>query len=271
MTMRRILKLGGGLALAGVAAAAVGSRMAGGSGAARAVAYEPTDTLKPVGEDLWIVDGEPISAMGLTVPVRMSVIRLADGTILLHSPIRHSPALAGMIDELGPVRHLVAPSIAHWKFLADWQRAYPQATTRAVPGLASRPQVRLSGLRIERELDETAPPEWTGISQHLVRGLGFVEAVLFHEPSRTLVLCDLIENLEPDKLPAITAAAARLAGACEGRPARHVRAALRLGGAQAREDIARMIALAPEKIVFVHGDWFDGDGAMRLRRAFDWL
>jgi len=271
MRHSRQIGIGGALALTGAAAFAIAAWARGKPRATEIgrIAYTPTNTLKGVGEDIWIVDGEPISAMGLVMPLRMTVIRLGDGTLLLHSAIRWTPDLAAKIAELGPVRHLVAPTIAHWKFLKDWQRACPDAVSWAVPGLRDRLQVRASGLRIERELDVTAPKEWSSdLQQGLVRGTGFVEAYLFHKPSRTLVLADLVENLEPARLPPVSAAAARLARATDGRPAAHVRAAILLGGSQARQDIREMVALEPEKVVFAHGDWFADNGAAQLRRAF---
>lgn len=265
--MSRILKIAGSLAVAAIAVTAKAARRTrSGPGA-----YLPTDTPKQIGEGIWIVDGAPISAMGLSMPVRMTVMRLGDGSLLLHSPIRHSPALAHAIAELGPVRHLVAPATAHWQFIAGWQRAFPDAVSWAVPGLRDRAQVKRSGLRLEHDLGETAPAEWGGtIRQGLVRGVGLTEAWLLHEPSATLVLTDLVQNLEPGRLPPVSAVAMRLARADAGHPALQVRAALLAGGEQARSDIRAMVALAPEKVVFAHGAWFADDGAARLQRAFDW-
>ncbi|WP_121116151.1 DUF4336 domain-containing protein [Croceibacterium ferulae] len=266
--MSRNLKIAGSLAVAAIAAKVWAARRqpAGPS------AYLPIDKPKPVAEGIWIVDGAPIHAMGLTMPVRMTVIRLGNGSLLLHSPIRHSPALAQAITELGPISHMVAPTTAHWQFMAGWQQAFPQAVTWAVPGLRDRAQVKKSGLRLDRDLGETAPPEWSGtIRQGLVRGLGLAEAWLLHEPSRTLVLTDLVENLEPARLPPVTALAARLVRGNVGRPALHVRAALLAGGEQARSDIRTMVELAPDKVVFAHGAWFATDGAARLRDAFAWV
>lgn len=273
--MTRNLKIGGPLVLAGLGALAVGAWAVGRArhgarGGTRA--FHPINTLKSIGEDIWIVDGEPITAMGLTVPVRMTVIRLSDGTVLLHSPIRHAPALAQAIARLGRVRHLLAPTTAHWKYLGEWQRAFPGAVTWAVPGLRDRAQVRKSGIRLDHDLGDAAPAAWSGeIRQGLVRGLGLHEAWFFHEPSRTLVLTDLIENLDPARLPPVSAAAARLARATVARPALHVRTAILLGGQQAKGDIRTMVALAPDKVVFAHGAWFAANGATRLNRAFAWL
>ncbi|RYF73771.1 MAG: DUF4336 domain-containing protein, partial [Comamonadaceae bacterium] len=60
--------------------------------------------------------------MGLKLPLRMTIIRLKNGDLLLHSPTPFSPEVAKAVEGLGRVRHLVAPNIAHWTFLADWQR-----------------------------------------------------------------------------------------------------------------------------------------------------
>jgi len=173
-----------GLMLAGAAAAAAGvwalarGRRRLDSPAARARAtYPPLDIPKPVAEGVWIVDSGPINAMGLTLPVRMTIFRLKDGDLLLHSPTRFSAEVARAVEALGPVRHLVAPNIAHWTFLADWQSAYPDATTWAAPGLRDRAQVRASNVRINAELSETAPAEWADtLDQGIVPGgAGFNE------------------------------------------------------------------------------------------------
>ena len=53
--------------------------------------YPPLDALKPVADDLWIVDG-PIIRFGLkwlkmSFPTRMTLIR-CDGDLFIHSPTR---------------------------------------------------------------------------------------------------------------------------------------------------------------------------------------
>jgi hypothetical protein len=75
--------------------------------------YPPLDTLKPVANDLWIVDSVH-KTFGLKLPVRMSVIRLLDGTLWLHSPTRCTGALLEELAALGAIRHLIAPNSVHW-------------------------------------------------------------------------------------------------------------------------------------------------------------
>jgi hypothetical protein len=46
------------------------------------------DILAQMAENVWIFDDKPISAAGLPLPLRMTIIRLANGYLLLHSPTR---------------------------------------------------------------------------------------------------------------------------------------------------------------------------------------
>lgn len=236
-------------------------------------AYPPLDRPKPIADDVWVVDSGPINAMGLRLPVRMTIVRLGNGELILHSPTRYSLELAAAVAELGTIRHLIAPNVAHWTFVADWQRAYPATTMWAAPGLSDRAQVRASGLRIDRELDDTAPAEWAdALQQGVITGAaGFSEMWFLHRPSRTLILVDLIENLEPDKLPPVQRWLMQAAAATRGTTARYLRIPVRLGGDAAKAAVRAMIALRPERVIFAHGTIFETDGAARLARAFDWL
>jgi hypothetical protein len=240
------------------------------------VAYSPIDAPKPVAEGVWIVDGAPIRPMpGLVLPVRMTVVRLASGELWLHSPVRHSPSLARTLAELGPVRHLVAPNIAHWTFLPDWQQHFAQATLWAAPGLGRRRAVRKAKLRIDRELGPSAAGEWAGeINQAVIRGAGgYREVAFLHRPSRTLILTDLIANLEADKLPLAARLFARANGmlAPYGRAPLYLRAAVLLGRAEAAGALLPLLDTAPERVVFSHGAWFERDGAAAARRSLGWL
>lgn len=232
--------------------------------------YPPLDTPKAIAEDIWIVDGAPLHPGGITLPVRMTVVRLSSGDLWLHSPVRFSDALAGRLAELGPVRHLVAPNIAHWTLLADWQRQIPNALTWAAPKLRQRRQVRKSGVTIDHDLGEDKPP-WAGeIEMVVVPGIGgFREVAFLHRTSRTLILTDLVQSLEPDRVPARTRLFARATGTLYPRATApvYLRAALRLGGQPAKKALAHLIGWRPERVIFAHGRWFDGDGAAALEKA----
>lgn len=237
--------------------------------------YPPLDTLKPIAPDVFIVDSLLPGLTGRVVPVRMTVIRLPDGDLLLHSPTRFSQALRRELEALGRIRHLVAPNVAHWMFLQDWQQHCPDTTSWAAPGLRERRQVRRSGVRLDRDLGHAAPAEWGGaITLRVVPGgLGFREITLFHVPSRTLVLTDLVLNLEAPKLPAIMRPVALLFGitAPDGMPPPYLRAVIRLKRTAAAAAATRLIELQPERVVFAHGRWFETNATAALRRSLRWL
>jgi hypothetical protein len=204
----------------------------------------------------------------------MTILRLASGELLLYSPVQFSEELKRSVGKLGPVRHLIAPSIGHWMFVQDWQRACPEAKTWAVSGLRDRSQVRASGLRIDEELGSVPPDVWVDeLDQVLIRGAVFAEVALFHKATRTLLISDLVLNLEPDKLPVPARAVGSLLGvlAPNGRAPVYLRILLRINRREASQAAARLVAFAPERVIFAHGRWFDRNATARLRRSLDWL
>lgn len=233
-----------------------------------------TASLSRVSDDIWIVDDEPINAAGLELPVRMTVIRLSNGDLLLHSPVRYAPTLRSQLERLGAIRYLLAPNIAHWIFLSDWQREVPQAETFAARGLSARRQVRAAGIRIDRELGDTTPEEWAGDLETVsVNAPMFSEVELFDKRSRTLVLTDLVQNLDPDHLSGSAEGVANLLGISkpDGKAPIYLRLLLRLGGRSVRVAAERLVRLGPERVIFAHGDWFESDGSGRLRQSLRWL
>lgn len=239
------------------------------------VTYPPLDVPKGVAENVWIVDSGPLKAMGLVpLPVRMTVVRLPDGGLLLHSPTRYTPDLHRRLAEIGPIRHIVAPNSAHWMYLAAWQEHAPRATTWAAPGLRDRAQVKRSGVRLDQDLMESAADWPDDLSQVHVPGLGgFREVALFHQDSRTLILTDLVQNLEPEKLPLLVRPLAAVAGitAPDGRAPVYLRAIVRAAGGPARDAGRRLVALNADRVIFAHGLWFDMDAAARLAHSLRWL
>ena len=85
------------------------------------------------------------------------------------------------------------------------------------------------------------------------------------------MLVDLIEHLEPDKLPPIARLLMQASAATRGTTARYLRIPVRLGGPEAKKAIQAIVALEPDRVIFAHGRTFESDGAAALKRAFKWL
>jgi hypothetical protein len=142
--------------------------------------YEPINTLKPVGEHLWVVDG-PIVRMAfpgglMPFPTRMVVVRLANGDLFLWSPTEPDDGLRAEVDALGPVRHLVSPNKIHYAHIATWKRAYPGATAWASPGVRERATSRRVDVSFDADLGYLPEEAWFGdLDQLVFRGSRFID------------------------------------------------------------------------------------------------
>ena len=58
----------------------------------------------------------PFIWFGIDVNGRGAVVKLSDGSLWVHSPVRLDPELKTALDALGPVKHIVTPNYEHNKF-----------------------------------------------------------------------------------------------------------------------------------------------------------
>lgn len=242
--------------------------------------YAPLHSLKPVADDIWIVDGSEARmnvAPGVRVPfpTRMTVIRLADGSLWCHSPTEWTGALADELGAIGPVAHLVSPNRLHYAWIGQWQRHYPTATAWAAPGTRSRARAHGSDIDFDRDLGDRAEPEWeSDVDQLRFRGSRFMdEIVFFHRRTRTLIVADLIENFEPARMSGGWGRVLRLSGAIDpdGKTPIDLRMTFVGRKRAARHSLQRMLAWRPERIILAHGRWYPSGGTVELARAFRWL
>ncbi|MCE9650655.1 MAG: DUF4336 domain-containing protein [Parvibaculum sp.] len=238
--------------------------------------YAPINTLKPFAEDVWIVDG-PVIRMkwlwtSLPFPTRMTVARLSDGGLWVHSPTELTTTLKTEIDALGPVRFLVAPNKIHYWWVRDWQIAYPEALSFAAPRVEETARKR--GAVFTRVLGAAPVPEWRGEIEHVpVSGKYMTEVDFFHQASRTLILTDLIENFEPAKLHGrLWRFICRMGGVLDphGSMPRDLRATFAGQKDEVKRAVETMIGWHPERIVVAHGRCYQTDAEAELRRAFRW-
>lgn len=241
--------------------------------------YKPLNTLKPVAPGLlWIADGPIVrmAALGGSVPfpTRMSVAKLADGSLWCHSPIAPDDALFAAIDALGPVRHLVSPNKLHYTHIAAWKRRYPQATAWAAPGVRERAVSQKIQVDFDEDLGEAPEPAWAAdLDQLHFRGSRVFEEVVFlHRASATLILADLIENFEAAKLGTVMRWIARFGGVLDpdGRTPLDMRYTFR-DRAAARACFKRIMDWRPKRVVLAHGRCYFENAEAELRRAFRWL
>jgi hypothetical protein len=230
-------------------------------------ALRPRTPLEALGTDLWVATRPLPLAVG-DVGTRMTVIRLADGGLFLHSPVRLDDETRSALDALGAVRAVVAPSKVHHFFVGDYVSAYPAAQVWAAPGLPAK----RADLAFHDVLGDEGPALWRGqIEQHLFRGAPTInEVVFFHPATRTLLLTDLAFNVVAP-VAGKTRVFYWLIGAA-GRfgPHRFVRLLIRDRRA-ARTSVERILQWDFERVVVTHGAVLEHGGKARFADAFAFL
>lgn len=226
-------------------------------------------SLRELDEDLWILDGPRVRMLGIPFTTRMTIIRLTDGGLWLHSPVAASEGQLSELEALGPIRHLVAPNKFHHRFLPDWMARYPYATSWAGPQLRERVPIQF-----DHELADTAEACWAADLDQLLFGGSRVlpEAVFYHRSSRTLILTDIFQSHEPDADGWLWRTVKRINGISAphgGVPRDWQTTVSDRAAARAARD--RMLGWGFDRLVITHGRCIERGARAQVERAFAWL
>jgi glyoxylase-like metal-dependent hydrolase (beta-lactamase superfamily II) len=211
--------------------------------------------------DLWIATRSFTNELGL-VTSRMTVIRLNDGRILVHSPVPIESDLRSAVENLGQVAILIAPNLFHHQFLSEWRAAFPDAKAFCVPGLPAK----RSDFKFDGVLENVSPPEWGGeVDQLVIKGIpDYGEMVFFHRPSRALVVGDLVFNYSPVQAESDPGGADGLG------PHSRIISAITDPNAL-RDSIASVLRWPFERVIVAHGQIVESGGHARFREGFAFL
>jgi hypothetical protein len=223
--------------------------------------------LRPLSDDLFVLD-VPFRIGAMELGGRMTVIRLPDGGLWVHSPVKLDVAVRQAVDALGPVRFLVAPNVMHHLFLGDWAAAYPSAKVLAPAGLRKkRPDLRID-VELADVMDVGQSPD---IELLLVRGIPmFEEFVFLHRPSRTLLLTDVAFNIH-ESPSWVTRTYLKLCKAYGRLAPTWLLKAMVKDKASLRAWRDRVLTWDFDRVVPCHGQVLERGGREAMRDAFAWL
>jgi hypothetical protein len=213
---------------------------------------------------LWVED-QPFSKLGFDVGARMTVARLPEGGLWVHSPLAADERLRRELDALGPVRFLVAPSGMHYMDLPEFARAYPEAEVYVAEAAAQK----LRGVKVTGVLGDAPPPAWAGvIDQAPLRGNRMYDEVVFcHRPTRTLIATDLFFNLRAGS--ASTRAWAKLLGIDDRfGMSRSFRFTI-TDREQVRASLSRVLEWDFDRVIVTHGEILERGGKPAVRAAVE--
>lgn len=223
--------------------------------------------MRAIDENLWVAE-QPLRFGAIEFGARMTIIRLDDSSLVLHSPISLTKPLRAELDSIGPVRYVVAPNRFHHLFAAEYAAAYPESSLYVAPGLREkRPDLEVAGI-----LPEDAPASWRDELEYVFfGGLPLAnEVVGLHKSTRTLIVCDLAFNIGPEA-PWLTRVVLRLLGRYDDfGPTFFERLMVRDRDA-ARRSIVQILGLDFDRVVVAHGKILENGGSEAMKRGFDWL
>ena len=223
--------------------------------------------LTPLAPDLWDYDA-PLTVIGMQLGHRLTVARLADGTLWLHSPCAYSAALAAELAALGPVAHIVAPNAMHDTYLEGWFQAYPSVRFHGARGFSKfRPDLKFTDA-----LGDTPDAAWAGtFDQLMVRGMPRLNEVVFlHRASRTLLLTDLAFNLGTE-MPWLSRVMLKFNGCYDCFAASRLLRTTITDRAALRTSLDRIFAWDFDRLVLSHGRNVDAGAKELLRDAYAFL
>lgn len=223
--------------------------------------------LQPFADGVWL-DVAPVVHLGLHLPATMTVLRLGDGSLLLHSPVAMTRERRAAVDALGPVAHLYAPNTYHHLRIGEWAAAYPSARLHAPAGLAKkRPD-----LRIDRVHASAPEPTFSGVIDELrIDGFRLEETVLFYRPARTLVVADLVHNIGRPRHPWTRLYAQMMGFYDRVALSRMLRWAAFSDRAAARRSLDEVLVCPFDRVVLGHGAPLALEARQALRDAYAWL
>lgn len=153
--------------------------------------------IKEFAENLWVVEDEKFTVGGLQIGSRMTIIRMNEGNLFIHSPIALSKKINDSINSIGKPRFIIAPNTMHHLFLKQFYDQYHDTEFYIVPGLRKK----LPDFSYAKDLVDGHDRPWNDeIKQHYVKGIPKLEEVVFFHPfSKTLILTDLAFYITSEK------------------------------------------------------------------------
>ncbi|MEO6603330.1 MAG: DUF4336 domain-containing protein [Polyangiaceae bacterium] len=203
-----------------------------------------------VADRIWSFE-RPVWFSGARLRARTTVVRLDDGSLVLHTPAPPTDAFADELRALGPVRWLVVPNC--WHHLGAPAAAARFRDAKLVGPASALRRNRL--LRLDLDLHEgnfgKLVPEFDVLP---LAGVPFWdETVLYHRPTRTLLGADIVCSAGGND-HFTWRLGARITGCYERvRVPPDARRKLQDKGAAARS-LRAMLQLPAERLIIGHGD-----------------
>ncbi len=209
----------------------------------------------------------PIHLGPFSLTSRMTVVRLEDGSLWVHSPCPASKAVVNNLRCLGQVRYVVAPNRSHHLHFQGFIAHFPAALGYVAPGLIDKVPTLVGNAELG-----CGPMPWEPeITDFRIDGLPLIgETVFFHRPTNSLIVTDLLFNFS-GALPLPQRLLARALGVHEKLAmSRTMRLAIPDRKALARS-LEPILELEADRVILAHGEIVQADARRAIAAAFEFL
>ncbi len=210
----------------------------------------------------------PFKFLGTQFGNRMTIIRLPENKLWIHSPVQITQDHIKEIRSLGDVTYIVSPNLFHYLHVKSFLTAFPNHQFYGVAGIEKKIKHHGPIISLEDTVDDNLwGPE---IESVVIDGMPKVnEVAFFHTSSQTLVLTDLLFNFRNTKgwskfLFSLYGVNERLATSKLYRSLINDKQAF-------KSSIEKIMSWDFNKIVVSHGELIESDGKNAFRKSFDWL
>ncbi|MEM7099267.1 MAG: DUF4336 domain-containing protein [Pseudomonadota bacterium] len=227
--------------------------------------------IKHIDTNIWTLDGADIVFAGAPMNTRMTIVRLSQGGLWIHSPISLSQEVLDFLSELdAPVVALIVPNKLHYLFVEQWIKAYPSAQVFA----DAQALDKVGELGAIEVLGETAPASFArDIDQVIFSGSRlFQEVVFFHKTSGSVIFTDLLINLKTSNVPFFSRLFLRFEGVIypDGGLLRLYRWFTNRREKD-RQALRILQSWKPKRLLFCHGEAFEKAPAQLIAQEFGYL
>jgi len=223
--------------------------------------------LEPLCDNIWRVQG---SLPRMSLKRTMTVVRRADGSLLLHSPIALDAARTQELEALGPVAAIVVPGAMHRLDAPAYKARYPQVLVFCPSGGRSKVAEVIA---VDGTFDDYADDGV--IYFEMLDGMAASEGAMIVRSADgvSIVLNDVVMNMDKKRDPLGYLFTTVMGSAPGPRVSRLVRMLLVKDQAALRRHLERLAATPKlERLIVAHEKVASGEqAALALREAASYL
>ncbi len=224
--------------------------------------------MRKISTRMWVQE-DSMRLLGARLPLRMTIVKLADDSLWMHAPTPHNPQIRNRVAAMGTLKYIVAPGNGHNLFLEDWQSSFPDAAVYVAAGIPKK-RPNLKNYTLLRDLD-TAPWQEDLEMLPMAGAPFFDEHMFYYRRSKTLLVTDFFQNYTGVKQKGLGKVITKLLfeplgfkGKCLAPPLK-TRFAVK-DKAALRASLDRLWDLDIQCVVPAHGDILEQNAKQDIRR-----